>query len=438
MWVLLKKVRSDMRRANLLSAALTLVFAISLSSQTTAQMYPQGPYCPPESGGHPHLIQMPRSHYKAPIKDHYVEHSMSVWDDQRPIEKFLNNVAKRSWLRLEYMNWDFRRPGSHIIGAPVTGLQNFSESFDTANRRDAVEIPAGTALIPNMSTIDLQDKSGMRGTLGVALNGGTMELSVFGFEKGSDLYSETGLQDFRLAGFESLGLDVLPNYAVPLLTDGAISDVNSMNAFVFDDSISANMTTQMWGAEMTLLQEAYMPGQLVNWQWLGGFRYLSLDESFNFRGVYNNGGTAADEVTQIQSATVSNIYGPEVGGRATIAYGRVAASVTPRVMLGLNDYMARTNYIDRTGLLVQSTDSDVEFSTITQLSFTTEVAVNDYCTLFAGYDFMWLPRVTRPFSNIRYDSTPAIGGGFNPNIGQHVNKESFYANGFNFGMSFAY
>jgi len=427
-----------MRRANLLSVALTLVFAISFTPLTNAQMYSQGAQFPPGYGGHPHLIQTPRSHYQAPIVDQYVQHSADVWDVNRPIEKFLHEVGKRSWLRLEYMNWDYKPPGEHVIGAPVTGLLNNTDTFDTSNRRDAVEIPAGQTMFANMSTIDVRDKSGIRGTLGVALDFGSLEVSTFGFEKGSDLFSESDLSSFRAVGTESLGTDFRPNYAIPLLNNGAPSDISAVNSFVFDESISANMTTQMWGAGAIVLQDPYLPNQTMQWQWLGGFRYLSLDEAFNIHGIYNNGRTIPNQVTQIRSSTISNMYGPELGGRVSMSHGRVKASFTPRVMLGLNDYNANVNYIDRSGALVQTADSKVEFSSVTQLSFTTEVAVNDYCTLFAGYDWIFIPKVTRPHTNIRYNSTPAIGGGFIPDIRADANKETFYANGFSFGLAIAY
>jgi Putative beta barrel porin-7 (BBP7) len=441
MWVFLKKVRSDMRRANLLSAAVILAFTISSSQLTNAQMYPQGPYGPPASGGHPHLLQMPQSPQRGcppPIVDHYVQHSDSVWDEDRPIEKFLSDVSRRSWLRLEFMMWDYERPGDSTIGAPVTGVQDINQSFDTVNRRDPTEIPAGQVLIPTMTTLNLRDNPGMRGTLGVAMNGGSLELSFFGFEQASDSFIKNNLQQFRLQGLESIGTQFIPNYAVPLLNNGAVSDAATMNSFVFDDSFQSRIETQIWGTELSFLTDPYLPGDGFKWQWLGGFRYLNMDEQFRVMGIYNNGGTAPNQVTRINSSTVNNIYGPQAGGRASIVNRRLTLSFTPRVMLGLNDFTAQTNYTDRSGAVSRSVEEQVDFSVITQLSFTGEIAVNSYCSLFAGYDFMWLPSVARPQDNVVYNSTPAFGGGFNADIRQNVDKQNFFANGFSFGLQLKY
>lgn len=441
---LLKKVRSKMRRANLLSVAATLVIAVAFTPLTGAQHYHPGQYCdpgmcPPQGGGHPALFRKPQSRYNAPIVDHYVGQRSCLWDDNRPIERFLHDVTTRSWLRMEFLLWDYERPGDGNIGAPVTGLPNLTDTFPAVNREGVNEQLVGEALLPLLNTINIKDTPGIRGTLGVDLNGGDLELSFFGFEQSADSFSASDLQAFRPVDEEALGTVFRPNYALPLLTDGAINDVETANAIIFDESFRAELETQIWGAEMMVLSDPYLPDAAFRWQWLGGFRYLNMDEAFNIRGVYNNGGTAADEVTRISSSTVNNVYGPEVGGRATWEHSCFRFSVTPRVTFGLNDYTAQTWSQDPlTGATTRFTDEDEEFCTITQLSLAGEVQVNPYCSVFAGYDFLWMPHITRPAQNIVYNSTPDAGGGFVRDIRQNVDEQEFYADGFSFGLQFQY
>jgi Putative beta barrel porin-7 (BBP7) len=67
-----------------------------------------------------------------------------------------------------------------------------------------------------------------------------------------------------------------------------------------------------------------------------------------------------------------------------------------------------------------------------------EVHMSESFSVYGGYDFMWLTGVTRPQDNIVYDSTPAVGGGFTPNIRQAPHLDDFMANGFTFGAIFKY
>ena len=112
-----EKVRLEMLRPNLYSLLAASVMLMFGSTQAAAQYGPAPGYQP-----HQPLIQMPRSTYQAPIVDHYVESATRLWDDSRPVEHFLSEVARRSWVRVEYLHWDTKPPGASSIGAPVTGI----------------------------------------------------------------------------------------------------------------------------------------------------------------------------------------------------------------------------------------------------------------------------------------------------------------------------
>ena len=73
-----------------------------------------------------------------------------------------------------------------------------------------------------------------------------------------------------------------------------------------------------------------------------------------------------------------------------------------------------------------------------QLSFTGEIHVTPNFSVFGGYDFMWIYRMTRPYDNIVYDSTPAIGGSFTPDIRQTIDLESFSTRGLSIGAVLRY
>ncbi|MBL8814974.1 MAG: BBP7 family outer membrane beta-barrel protein [Planctomyces sp.] len=422
-----------MLRPNLLSLATALVIFSSIASNARAQ------YGPPQGGyQHQPLIQLPQSTYQAPIVDHYVQQPPRLWDSEQPIEKFLTEVTRRSWIKVEYLHWDFDVAGGDTLGAPVNGIRDLSdtfEGFDNLNGGASV----GETLIPTTTSLGISDASGVRGTWGLHLNGGEMEMNFFGTEQADGSYDIRNIAAFRPAATPAIGTAIRPNYAIPLLLNGVPGDTSNLNAIIIDDSLSIGMSSQIWGAEVTLLTDAYLPGEGFKWQWLGGFRYVSLDESFNLRGVYNNGGADPDRITSINSSAVNNVYGPEIGARASLVHRWFTLAATPRVTFGLNDY---TTHLQEdalgAGVTNSSTSEEIDFSTITQLNLTGEVHVNTHLSFYAGYDFMWMPRVSRPNTNIRYDSTNSAAGGFVTNIGLVPELENFIVEGVSLGAVFRY
>jgi hypothetical protein len=456
-----------MNRPNLLSLAAAAVLLSIASSEALAQYAPQygppgygGPeYGPPQQQGHPPVFQMPRSQYQAPVVDHYVEHAPALWDENRPIEHFLHEVTSRSWVRLEFMQWSFQESKTGTIGAPVSGLQRLPPNSSL----EGVQIPvainnnlnggntAGLSLFPQADSLDLIDTPGARGTLGVAMNGGDLEMSFFGFEQKSDVAAYNNIDGPRqiLAGLvvpgslavpidPALGTATNPNYAIPLLTDGAVTDVAGLNSLIFDKSLQARYGSQMWGTELMFLTDRYIPGEGLGFQWLGGLRYTNLDESFGIHGTFDGGAAVADRTTDINSAVNSNYYGPEMGARMSVNTRWLTLSATPRIMMGLNDYTARLTS-NALGTGATSFESHkINFGTITQINLAAEVHLSTKFSVYGGYDFMWLTQVSRPDQNVYYNSISGGAAGFTPDIRQNVGFSNFAANGFSLGAVFRY
>jgi len=215
----------------------------------------------------------------------------------------------------------------------------------------------------------------------------------------------------------------------------------ALNSFVYDSSFRAKLDAQIWGAEIMLLKDHYLPGPGLSCQWLGGFRYVNYDEDLIHVGVFNNGGTVANRVTRIGGNTVNNIYGPEVGARASFQSKFITLSATPRIAFALNDHTSHvvsgplTAANEPNSLLVKES---IDFTPIVQVNLQVQIHLNSQFTLFGGYDFLYIYQMSRPDENIVYDSSPGPGGGFTPNILQRVNLTDFSANGFNMGAMFTY
>lgn len=435
-----------MIRSNLFKLVAGVVFVAAVHVTAQAQ---HGHYA-----GHPPLIQMPQSSYVPPIVDHYVQGPPKLWDDQQPIEAFLHEVASRSWIRLEYLNWNYRRPGDDLVGAPVTGLLRVVPNNSLQGIQAPVDIndnlnggnTVGQTLFPTEHTIGKEDIPGLRGTLGVALNGADLEMSFFGMEQSSDEFLRSNIAGPRdqLAVLDptidpSLGTTFNPNYAIPLLTGGAVTDVAAANYLIFNDSLQIEQESQLWGSEIMLLTDKDIPGgEGPAWQWLGGFRYINLDETFNVRGTFDGRGLQPDRSTNIQSLTVNNIYGPQIGARASLNSRWFTLSATPRVTFGVNDHTSTVTANPLGAAVTRTGNESVDFGTVTQLNLMAEIHFNTHFSVYGGYDFIWIPDVTRPDENINWNSTNDLAGGFTPNITEHTNFSSFIAQGISVGAVFRY
>lgn len=451
-------IRPNLRR--FLTAAITL---LAVPSVTNAQHYAGG-------AGYPAVCPPPHAGYAAPTVDHYVSGSSDVWDESRPIERFLTNAVEQSWIRMEFLYMDFGDLGDGFVGASVSGLQ----SGPLSNQREGRDVPVdysdnlnggtpvGATLIPTYNGLDLDNIPGVRGTWGLKLDGAEMELSFFGTAQQNAVSDFGSLAEGRIARYAldntidpELGLSqtpllpgkkpFAPNYAIPLSTNGVEQDFLGANALVFNDTLTLGMSSQVWGSELAFLTPRRAPGGAgPSWQWLGGVRYLSLDEKFSIRGTNGTfNGTDAivpDRFTAIDSTTVNNIYGPEIGARLALNSQYFSLSATPRVMMGLNDYTATVASDITGGLPTSGERQSIDFATATQLNLLTEVHLNDHFSLYGGYDFLCITSITRPQDNVLYDSTvPALGGAATADIRERTTlNDFFYAHGFSFGATFRY
>ncbi len=449
-------IRPNLRR--FLSAALAL---LAVPCVAHAQHAPAGPPQP--------VIYAPQ-YSSTPQLQHEITGDYSLWDESRPIERFLSETVQQSWLRLEFMYMDFGDLGSGFVGAPVTGLNNGPLPGVSDGRNVPIDYndnltggtPAGATLIPTYDGLNLDGVRGIRGTWGVALQDAEMELSFFGTGQ------KTAVRDFGDLAAPRIGRSQLdptidpelglsqvpllpgkmpfaPNYAVPLTTNGVVQDIAGANALVFNDTLTMSMGSQVWGAEMAFLTSRNAPGGAgPSWQWLGGFRYLNLDERFNLTGTYgdydNVSAIVPNRFTSITSSTINNIYGPEFGGRLALTSKYMSLSATPRVMFGLNDYQSTVNSSPNSLASVVTQNDSIDFSTASQLNLLAEFNLSPHFSVFGGYDFLCITSVTRPQDNIEWDSTTAaLGGVATPNIHERtIMDDFFFAQGFSFGGVFRY
>ena len=226
--------------------------------------------------------------------------------------------------------------------------------------------------------------------------------------------------------------------AIPLTQNGA----PGLTALLFDVSYDAAYDSEIWGTEAKLFFEWGPNFNGMSIRPLVGFRYMSFDERFRQVGfsslasniVRTEGRlyTVADpafaplgvtQVTQrgpirasiIDSETENTLFGLQVGTRVEYDHKWFSLGVEPRISLGLNDYEAQVTTINlrnaTDGVFVTSED-DLTFAPVFDVSLYGKLHVTPYFSLHAGYNFTYLFQVTRPVDNVVYnDNGPAAPPG---------------------------
>ena len=428
------------RRASIMIRSLRFITALTVvalsATFANAQQMQLGP--PPPMAVPPGMT------YGNNVVNYRVNRFQSFLNDQQPVEAFLTQFSRRSWLRLEFMLWDIEDPGDRTIGAPIDGADGNApvEVFDTGTGDTF-----GFAIVPEFNGVTLNHNAGIRGTYGIFFDGGELEFSVMGNDQASGVINFSNLQQNRPelpdpnvpnppAPDASLGTVNNPNVIIPVLVDGVAGTADNLGFIGFDSSYRSSLQSQFWGSELNVLSAPQASVNALTWQWLGGLRYLNFDESFNQTGVSDGGGAFAPVTTRIRSSTTNNMYGPTIGFRTQLASKYFTFNATPRITFALNDATSRQSFSQ--GLTSNSlTEEDVDFTTLTQVSMSAQFHPNEAWTFFAGYDFFWSNRAVRPFRGTSYDGT-LVGGDLQPQIGLSPNPESLYLQGLSFGFTFRF
>jgi hypothetical protein len=242
----------------------------------------------------------------------------------------------------------------------------------------------------------LQNNNGVRETIGIPLTFGSFEASVLGFAKGHDLFFDNKL----------LGTQLNPYLGTSTFVNGQLGD----NTQLYNSFFRADFSTKLYATEMNVFFDA-TESNFFALKPIAGFKYINLSESLTQRGQFVPAQipglpTLLPVNTGIDSWSTNNIFAPQIGLRTQFENKWLTVQFDPKVSLAA-DYYANnvsTNHFRSTvDPLVMTRDSKTQLSPIVDLGLTSRLRVTRYLTLTAGYNMLWLGRITRPQNNIYYN-----------------------------------
>lgn len=403
-----------------------LLSAGSLYADGPHAGYPNNPYAMSGMPGHPGQV-MPANYQAMPAMGYgpydsagavcppvtqtgYIDDEVDDWYEPSEFERYLSNAIDGAWFRAEYLNWDFSGPGNTLLGAPIFDNSDPRREFDVFAPGTGTLI--GTGRVEDTSRINVDNNNGFRGTFGIPLVAGTVEVSGFVFESSESAFrakgipaQETVIEIIEIDDQEIIIETILQSFiATSLLQNGRPSE----SLLLYDSRFEVSWKTQFWGTEALYVFDPWMPNSDFLVKPLVGFKYFALDEQLKQVGEFDDlrNNNNLNLVSTIDSHTDNDIYGGVIGLRAEIVHKHFAIGVEPKMILGGNRYTASvtTDKLRSAGdPRITTVNEETIFSPVGELALYARGNINDNLSVFFSYSFLHAWRVTRPHKNIHYE-----------------------------------
>ncbi|WP_437201397.1 BBP7 family outer membrane beta-barrel protein [Planctomicrobium sp. SH664] len=338
-----------------------------------------------------------------------------------------------SYFRLDYLLWDITDGKGTLLGAPVSSSADLSGQ-DRNNRLPAVDPITGpraltSAIVPSIGEASKNDLNGLRATLGVPMVNGVLEAEIFTLQQAEWNRSIYPFVDQPFSGLTDtqIGATTLLNNGVPV--------ANRM--ILYSQDYHASLKSDLWGTEGNWVFNPFTPNVPLEWSGIVGFRYLQLKDQLRINGTdipdpVNDPTNALNH--EILSLARNQIFGPQIGLRATTTVSRLQLFSELKLIAGINrvsDSVHTEQIFSSTEANVTDADTVTRFAPMLDLSVYGKFQMNDYLTIFAGYDFLIGGGFSRSYNNIDYNSPGSVTA---PSLlGLKHEKDSFMAHGLTLG-----
>ncbi len=329
---------------------------------------------------------------------------------RQPQQKKGYTTIPGAFVRLEYIAWDFRKPGTHFLG------ELRSDRLPLENQIPLSNSPlVGNVLSTSKLAID--KAPGFRITGGLPLiDIGTLEASAFAISQSS----------------HSANIRAVSN-SLPATTF-KVNGSPSNFAFGYDQGATVTISSRMWGASIALIKQDGPPGEGLKFHPLGGLNYIAIREKFRQVGSYSDPVNVVNSV--IEADTINHTIGLMAGARAEFVHRWVTIGVEPKVTLGAGSYRTRVNahsVLSATDPAFSSSKSGVNFIPILQLGAYLRAHPTENITISAGYDYLATTNIARAHNSMVFDNISGVGV-----VTADDRFSVFEAGGFNFSLEWIY
>ena len=322
------------------------------------------------------------------------------------------------FVRTEYLNWNFRKPGNVLLGSNVLGVPDPRVPRPIFDNSTNPPTFLGDASVPFLDNVRLNGLNGVRGTIGIPLVFGTFEGSIFGFHKGDGVVETNAL----------VGTSTLVN--------GQLGD----NINLYNNGFVAGFSSMLWGFEDNIVFEG-SSSNYFSLKPVAGFRFLNLTEELDQRGQFlSDPTTGLPSVTStIKSHTMNDLFMGQIGVRFGFDSQYVSFSFTPKFGMGSNtlkDEVTTTHFRSNGDPYVATQARQGHFAQVINIPFTGKIHLTPNLSFVGGYEFLWVNGVTRPHTSILYNDNGPLPTP--PGVVVHPTYTQMVFNGMTLGMELRY
>ena len=322
----------------------------------------------------------------------------------------LKDVVADSWIRTEYLNATFQRPGNTLLGAPLINVPNPRQPF--AVSAGAVVDPFNRAIVQDTSPLELHAQNGVRTSMGIN-----------SFRDFSIEASYVGLQDMRSDFIRVPSGDdpgIIPTavrfYGTSLLNAG----VPGSSVILYDKLFEVGYTAQYWSGEVNILISDHTPKMGLHVRPLFGFRFNSYGEDLVQHGTFDNssgvdpllGVLTNPHRNTILSTSQNTMYMGQIGFQAELVDKWFTIGVAPKLAAGTNTVRThlltqdlRDSAIDvfaNDGITSETRNATIVGANLDLNAFL-KIRVNDWLSLTGSAFYWYMPNVVRSHNIIVYD-----------------------------------
>ena len=404
--------------------------------------------------------------------------------DDSPLGRILTDTFRHAWFRSEYLLWNMSAPGHVLLGAqPLNGNVTAVNAFNPLSNYGSpgpqplvngiefartVNTVQGVATTPGLDNMSINNLNGFRGTFGMPIPTGSVEISSFVLQSASDRYNGGNVNANVYEGNISPGVGtgyiqkeitavpaVLGTFPLvgnnaqeaqfitqPLLVNGVPQALTATSPGLdYDVSYKAVLTNFAWGAEANYITDSPDPNSLFQFRPVFGARYFNFRDSLNQWGQYNfsSGTPAVNSVIarSINSTGTNNLFGPQLGLRAEAMHSRFLIGVEPKIMLGMNTWettLQTSNILSPNDPAQSLVQKGTTFTPLFDAKFYSNVAITKNFSAYIAYNYIWAGQVNRSYNDIHYNILNANQS----NFGLVRNYSGATLQGLSFGCEFRY
>jgi Putative beta barrel porin-7 (BBP7) len=348
--------------------------------------------------------------------------------EDSPLENALKDLFRHAYFRGEYLLWSSSRPGDGVMGGtPKAGyLPTYETGAGTVpgsppysfTTTDPITQNPAIAITPSLGAFSLNNQNGYRGTFGFLLGSGTFEASSFIMQNTTNTFDGTSL-------IQNPATVIPPAIQPPSVFIGQpVTIAGAETDMLYNQSFQAVMKTGIWGTEANYIFAASNAGagDLITIGPLVGIRYLNYRETLQEGGGYQIPNPAVNPTTptvnlnrSTYASSNNNYYGPQFGLRTEANIGRVTLGAEPKMMFGVNSYVATLNTLnvptDNVGANTSASfyKKATTFGPVADLKLYSRIAVSQYVNVFVAYNLIWAGTLSRPYNNISYNAATPTG-----------------------------